>query len=189
MGRAGSTSLAWVDIKGNPTQPPDLSSLPSPDDVLAGRAPPDFEGLRLRSQNSFICGNLHNFVPAWDRYMGKIPEYSIVRPWLVDGVDVPSFFQHYKGTFNGRHFDSVTPPKTYFQNAPICHEYKDFITKTVLKRLEEGSMLRDFSVEHKWLYISNDNIRFQDLSDDVHLNASGVAKLYRHVSRAFRPLP
>ena len=35
-------------------------------------------------------------------------------------------------------------------------------------------------------FISNDNIHFPDLSDEVHLNAAGVAKLYRHISSALR---
>ena len=121
--------------------PPDFSRLPTPDDVLAGRAAPDFEGLRLRSQYTFVCGHLHDYVPIWDCYMSGLPGYDIVRPWLKDGVHIPSFFQHFKGSFNGRVFDSSTPPPMFFQNAPICWEYEDFISDTVLKRLEEGSML------------------------------------------------
>ena len=141
MSRAGKGSPSWVDLEGNPAPPPDFSSLPSPSDVLEGRALPDFAGLRLRSQDSFICGNLHNFVPIWDRYMADVEGYGVVRPWLRDGVHIPSFFQHYQGTFNGRSFDSAVPPPMYYQNAPICLEYSKFITETILKRLEEGSML------------------------------------------------
>lgn len=130
-----------MDLSGQPASPPDFSQLPHPDDVLAGRAPPDFGGLRLRSQDSFVCGNLHRFAEVWDRYMVGIPGYSLAQPWLRDGVHIPSFFQHYKGVFNSRNFDSDVPPHMYFQNSPICWEYRDFITETVLKRLEEGSMI------------------------------------------------
>ena len=141
MGRSGGTEVSWVDLSGAPASPPDFSSLPSPEDVLSGRVPPDFTGLRIRNQETFVCGNLHQYVPIWDSYMSEIDGYSTIRPWLVDGVDIPSFFQHYQGEFNGRIFDSAVPPPMFFQNAPICAEYKDFITNTILKRLEEGSML------------------------------------------------
>ena len=71
----------------------------------------------------------------------SLAEYKTVRPWIHNGVDIPSFFQPYKGIFMKRHFDSDIPPQMYFQNAPICHEYKDFISNTISLRLEEGSML------------------------------------------------
>ena len=72
--------------------------------------------------------------------MTGIKGYDTVRPWIHNGVHIPDFFQHYSGTFNGRILDSDIPPPMYFQNDSICHEFKDFITNTILKRLEEGSM-------------------------------------------------
>ena len=87
--KADPESISWVDLDGSPSPPPDLESLPAPDDVLRGSALPDFQGLRLRSQNSFVCGNLHNFVGTWDRYMGGIPGYPHIRPWLVNGIHIP----------------------------------------------------------------------------------------------------
>ena len=47
---------------------------------------------------------------------------------------------------------------------------------------------RSFSASYSWRYVSHDNIRFADLSDEVHLSASGVAKMYRHLCFAFRSL-
>ena len=141
MGLSGNTCVSWVDLSGRPASPPDFSILPSPEDVLHGRAKPDFEGLRLRCQDTFVCGSLHQFVSVWDRYMGGIPGYPLVRPWLKVGVDIPSFFQPYKGIFNGRVLDSARPPPMFFQNSDICFQFQDFITQTILKRLEEGSML------------------------------------------------
>ena len=141
MAKSGSAQASWVDLQGCPAPPPDFGSLPTPDDVLSGRALPDFEGLRLRSQNAFICGNLHQFVGEWDAHMAGVPGFDIVRPWLRDGVHIPSFFQHFKGVFNGRSFNSTVPPPMYFQNAPVCQDYLEFISTTIEKRLEEGSML------------------------------------------------
>jgi hypothetical protein len=139
--RLADVPPAWVDLLGRPASPPRFCSLPSPSAVLAGQAPPVFEGLRLRSPASFLCGHLHRYCDAWECNMGSVPGFSVVRPWLRGGVDINSFFQHYLGEFNGRLLNSSSPPHMLFQNAPICWEYKDFITSTVLKRLEEGSML------------------------------------------------
>ena len=135
-------SVAWVDLSGSSAAPPDYALLPSPADVLAGRAAPDFDGLRLRDSNSFVCGNLHRFALEWDSSMALIPGYAdVVRPWIHNGCDIPSFFQHFKGPFGkSRFFDSATPPAMYFQNSPVCAEFTDFISDTICLRLEEGSM-------------------------------------------------
>ena len=100
--------MSWVDLSGQPAAPPDLASLPSPEDVLSGQAVPNFGGLRLRSQDSFICGNLHRYAHVWDQYMFSTDGYEVVRPWLINKVDIPAFFQHYRGTFNGRQFAGIT---------------------------------------------------------------------------------
>ena len=41
--------------------------------------------------------------------------------------------------------------------------------------------LRELAQSRHWGLISNDNVRFFDLLDDVHLNAAGVAKLHRNI--------
>ena len=134
----------WVDVLGRCAPPPLLNALPSPADVLSGAAPPRFDLLRLRDPKHFRCGNLHHFAHQWDSLMHDIPGYDVVRPWIHGRVHVPSFFQHFKGEFNGRIFDSAIPPPMYFQNdRERCLEFKDFITETILQRLCEGSM--------KWL--------------------------------------
>ena len=121
-----------------------MANLPSPADVLSGAARPDFSGLRLRDPKSFRCGNLHYHADQWDAIMTGIRGYDTVKPWIHGGVHIPAFFRHYKGEFNGRHFDSAEPPCMYFQNDNIrCLEFKDFVSKTILQRLEEGSI--------KWL--------------------------------------
>ena len=137
-------SPSWVDLLGARASPPPLNLLPSPADVLSGAASPRFEHLRLRDPGNFRCGGLHRFPHHWDTFMTGVRGYETVRPWVHGGVHIPSFFQHYKGVFNGRSFDSPVPPPMYFQNdRERCLEFKDFITQTILQRLFEGSI--------KWL--------------------------------------
>lgn len=137
----GKRSISWVDVFGNPASPPDFGELPDPLDVLAGRAEPDFSALRLRNKETFQAGLLCSFFSAWKKMFANLPEFGVVEPWLRDGVHIPSFFQHYEGVFNGRVLNSVIPPPMYFQNAPVCQEYSDFISDTITMRLKEGSML------------------------------------------------
>ena len=132
--------ITFTDLHGSPSSPPVFSVLPSPDDVLSGRALPNFEALRLRSQDSFRSGLLNEHFHVWEALMGAVGGFDLIRGWLRDGVHLPSFFQHFQGEFNGRRFDSAVPPPMYFQNAPVCSEFIGFITNTILKRLEEGSM-------------------------------------------------
>ena len=49
-------------------------------------------------------------------------------------------------------------------------------------------VLREFALTCGWGVVSNDNIRISDLSDNVHLGASGTARLYRNVLIALKSL-
>ena len=135
---------SWVDVLGQKADAPLFGALPRPADVLAGRARPDFAGLRLRDPDSFRCGNLHYSACDWDELMTGVRGYDVVRPWIHQGVHIPDFFRHFKGEFNGRSLDSAVPPPMYFQNdGTRCLEFKEFVSETILKRLREGSI--------KWL--------------------------------------
>ena len=48
--------------------------------------------------------------------------------------------------------------------------------------------LRGVASARRWGLVSNDNVRFFDLLDDVHLNAGGVAKLHRNLILALKSL-
>ena len=51
-----------------------------------------------------------------------------------------------------------------------------------------NQLLREFAEGNGWHVISNDNIHFSDLSDDVHLNGSGVAKVFRNYLHFFKSM-
>ena len=38
-------------------------------------------------------------------------------------------------------YDSDIPPHCYFHNAPICYDFVDFLSSTIMKRLEQGSLV------------------------------------------------
>ena len=49
-----------------------------------------------------------------------------------------------------------------------------------------NSLFRKVASARGWRYVSHDIIHFDDLKDDVHLNASGIAKLYRSLLHGLR---
>ena len=51
-----------------------------------------------------------------------------------------------------------------------------------------NGLLRETALVEGWGVISNDNIRVADLSDNVHLNAAGTAKLYRNILMGIKSL-
>ena len=118
-----------------------MADLPHPDEVLSGKCLLSLDLLRLRCPDSFVCGSLQSNYAVWSEYMTGVPGFEVVRPWLRDGVHIPSFFQPYKGVFNGRVFDSATPPPQFYQNAPVCDEFEGFVSDEILKRLAEGSVM------------------------------------------------
>ena len=58
-----------------------------------------------------------------------------------EGIHISLVFQHYEGAFNGRIFSPDVPPPVYFQNAPVCRNFSEFVPDTITMRLKEGSML------------------------------------------------
>ena len=85
-------------------------------------------------------------------------------------------------SFASAGFPSLFPHGTVFCSS-VCQTRSTDLNDKVR---QANTMLRSFSTENDWRYISHDNIRFSDLSDTVHLNAAGVAKLYRHITSALR---
>ena len=85
-------------------------------------------------------------------------------------------------TFASAGFPSHIPSSSVFCSS-VCQTQSSDLN---VKVRQANTMLRSFSTENGWRYISHDNIRFGDLSDTVHLNAAGVAKLYRHIISALR---
>ena len=79
-------------------------------------------------------------------------------------------------------FPSLFPGGTVFCSS-VCQTRRSALN---VKVCLANTVLRSFSSVNGWRFISHDNIHFSDLSDDVHLNAAGVAKLYRHITTALR---
>lgn len=94
--------------------------------------------LPLRSPDNFIAGELHNHIEQWEAIVGHGDKN--VLDWLRNGVKVTTLFCRFKGNFQGRCFDSKTPPPTSLYNSKNCMKYVDFISNTLEERIVNGSI-------------------------------------------------
>ena len=97
--------------------------------------------LRFRDPNKFSAGNLSTCLPCWEPVLQDYPKKSEIYSFLSEGVNVKQFFVPFHGTFQGRHFCSSEPPGMAFSNSPSCERFKDFISRTILERVSNGSLL------------------------------------------------
>ena len=59
-----------------------------------------------------------------------------VLSYIEQGVDVTSFFKHFKGYFKGKSYDSEMPPRQYFPNSSSCKDFTSFIAAELLDRIK-----------------------------------------------------
>ena len=61
---------------------------------------------------NFVAGHLHEHVEKWEEILDKdSPSYLQVKDWITNGVDIPSYFKHFKGKFWGNDYDQASPPQ------------------------------------------------------------------------------
>lgn len=60
--------------------------------------------------------------------------------FVRDKVNVASFVVPLKGKFAGKFFNSPCPPKMELPNSPICAQFEEFISSTIIDRVKNGSL-------------------------------------------------
>lgn len=100
-----------------------------------------FNDLVVRSPDTFVSGEIHNWSSAWsDVTKRKSDNMSeTVQTWVESGIDALSFMRSFKGNYYVISFDSDIPPKQFFPNAPSCKSYESFIKEDINERLKNGS--------------------------------------------------
>lgn len=61
--------------------------------------------------------------------------------FVRDKVNVASFVVPFKGKFAGKFFNSPFSPKMEFPNSPICAQFEEFISSTIIDRVKNGSLV------------------------------------------------
>ena len=99
-----------------------------PDDVI------------IRDSEYFVAGELHYHYKTWEHILRGFHKRDEILRYIREGVSVHDFFQHFKGDFRGKTYDSDLPPKSFFPNNRICDKFADFISETIIERVENGSL-------------------------------------------------
>ena len=61
--------------------------------------------------------------------------------FVRDKVNVTSFVVPFKGKFERKFFNSPFPPKMEFPNNPICAQFEEFTSSTIIDRVKNGSLV------------------------------------------------
>ena len=115
------TVQRWVDYRGRPIDPSALPlRSPTAEDVAQGRVGQvQVSQIAFRDPDTFISGQIHNFVAAWEDILPESPLGEDVSRWVKGGVDIAAFFQPFKGRFRGREFNSPSPQAFIQRNSPL----------------------------------------------------------------------
>lgn len=131
--------MQWCDWEGNPVSW--AGPLPSIDMVSKGLAFTSPSMLRFPAPESFVAGNLSSCLPFWEVALQDHPKASEIRRCVSEGVRVQEFLVPFHGVFKGRTYHSDAPPHIMFPNSSSCVHFRDFVTKTILERVVDGSLL------------------------------------------------
>ena len=99
--------------------------------------------------------------------------------------DGPEFEENFSSSCAALGRVALHHPGRAFLLSTACVTRDDSINKRVCFA---NKTLRELALQHGWAVVSNDNIGVRDLSDTVHLNASGAARLHRNIFHALKAL-
>ena len=95
----------------------------------------------FRDPNYFMAGELSNHQFYWESILEQNPKKDEILSYIAHGVVIQDFFVPFKGDFQGKYYDSATPPAVFFPNSKTCSEFEEFISSTILDRVKNGSLL------------------------------------------------
>ena len=95
----------------------------------------------FRDPASFVPGQLHNNLAQWEYISEQFPSQVEPISFIRNKVDVADFIVPFKGKFAGKSYDAPFPPGMEFLNNPICSQFEDFISPTIIDRFKNGSLI------------------------------------------------
>ncbi|MEW8487861.1 MAG: hypothetical protein AB2705_22000 [Candidatus Thiodiazotropha sp.] len=114
---------------------PTYSHPGNPEDFVEGVMK---ENMCFLDTSYFIAGNVHKNVNLWEQIISD--KQSGALDWIRNKVDINRFMTHFKGEFNGVHYDHSYPPPRVFRNSPSCKDFVDFINSELTERLRSGTI-------------------------------------------------
>lgn len=68
----------------------------------------------FRDTNYFMAGELSNHQFYWESILEQNPKKDEILSYIAHGVVIQDFFVPFKGDFQGKYYDSATPPAVFF---------------------------------------------------------------------------
>ena len=87
-----------------------------------------------------MARKIHHYYSIWEKILDGYHKRDEVLNYISNGVSVFYFFQHFKGEYTARFYDSDLPPQTIFPNNPICSQFQEFISSSLIERVRNGSI-------------------------------------------------
>ena len=78
----------------------------------------------FRQPEYYVSGEIHHHYEVWDHILTGYHKREEILRYISDGISVYEFFQHFKGNFKGKAYNSDIPPKAIFENSAICGKYE-----------------------------------------------------------------
>lgn len=95
----------------------------------------------FRDPASFVPGQLHTNSARWEYISEQFPSQVEPISSIRNKVDVADSIVPFKGKLAGKVYDASFPPKIEFPNNPICSQFEDFISSTIIDRFKNGSFI------------------------------------------------
>lgn len=130
---------SWCNWEGKPYNW--VGPLPSVDMVSSGSVYASPTHIPFRDNENFIAGNVQANCHKWRTILLNYSKADEIFRYVSLGVDIQEFFTPFKGTFQGRSYDSPIPPRIVFPNARNCQDHEGFISNCIFERVRNGSLL------------------------------------------------
>ena len=109
---------------------------PSPYMVSKGIAHATPQDVIFRDPSSFVAGELSWLQSRVTFILSEHPKKDEILSYIVCGVNIFDFFFLFKGDFQGKFYNSATPPAAFFPNSKSCLDFEEFISSTILARVK-----------------------------------------------------
>ncbi|CAB3996885.1 Hypothetical predicted protein [Paramuricea clavata] len=106
--------------------------------VTNGDALRTIDQLKFRDPDHFRAGKLHNHVNECETLLDDTPtpQQNRVLTWIRGKVSIFEYFRPFKG----QTYDSARPPPAQFKNNPLCQQFADFVSNTLLQHVQTGAV-------------------------------------------------
>ena len=133
-------NITWCDYEGRPSALATQRPLDSIMGVESGTFKASAKDVFFRDTDYFVAAELRNLYDVWDYILQGYYKRDEILKYIKHGVSVHDIFQPFKGEFKGKFYDSPSPPKIFLENNKICSQFEEFISSTILERVQNGSL-------------------------------------------------